>query len=187
MYGCTHARTQNTSWSVCTVFWHEEPDTCPAEGCPSFHPVVWDKRCTSWNVKMMSRTCGSNSRNNLKVLLEMTFRWSSCLSNVASAQKPPYTATLLGDRSSGKSQWSKEASRKHLAAALYFWDASSARPAEHFNLVQQCDASRCVLVDQLFSLVVCQSLVWWSKAFMKQHTHLKLGDKWFLPDSDDTV
>lgn len=32
-------------------------------------------------------------------LLEMTFRCSSCLSNVARAHKPPYTATLLGERS----------------------------------------------------------------------------------------
>lgn len=31
-------------------------------------------------------------------------------------------------RTSGKSQWSKEACRKHLAAGLYFLEASSANP-----------------------------------------------------------
>lgn len=32
-------------------------------------------------------------------LLEMTLRWSSCRSNVAKAHRPPYTATLLDERS----------------------------------------------------------------------------------------
>lgn len=31
-------------------------------------------------------------------------------------------------QTSGKSQWSKEACRKHLAAGLYFLEASSANP-----------------------------------------------------------
>lgn len=37
---------------------------------------------------------------------------------------------LLGGRelTSGQSQWSKDACRKHLAAGLYFREASSARP-----------------------------------------------------------
>lgn len=44
----------------------------------------------------------------MKYLLEMTLRWSSCLSKVAKAHKPPYTAALLGDKSCTKTQgqWS---------------------------------------------------------------------------------
>lgn len=78
----------------------------------------------------MSRIWGSNSRNNLnelwaqkeilalqalltvqrsskqeiKYLLEMTLRWSSCLSKVAKAHRPPYTAALLGDKSCTETQ-----------------------------------------------------------------------------------
>lgn len=34
----------------------------------------------------------------------MTLRWSSCLSKVAKAHKPPYTAALLGDKSCTKTE-----------------------------------------------------------------------------------
>lgn len=36
---------------------------------------------------------------------------------------------------SGKSQWSKDACKKFLAADLYFLVANSAKPAAHLNLV----------------------------------------------------
>lgn len=54
---------------------------------------------------------------------------------MASAQRPPYIATLFGDISSGKSQWSKLACKKCFAAVLYLPVANSARPAAHFSRV----------------------------------------------------
>ena len=84
---------------------------------------------------MTSRTWGSNSKNNLNELLEMTFFCSSSRSKVARAQSPPYTATLLGDIMSGKSQWSKFACKKHFAACLYFFPAKSAKPAAQRSFV----------------------------------------------------
>lgn len=68
-------------------------------------------------------------------LLKITFFCSSWRSNVARAHRPPYIATLLGDNSSGKSQWSKFATRKCFAADLYFLVANSAKPAAHLSRV----------------------------------------------------
>lgn len=55
---------------------------------------------------------------------------------MASAHNPPYTATLLGDKTSGKSQWSKLACRKLRAADLYRRHANSEIPAAHLRRVK---------------------------------------------------
>lgn len=49
-------------------------------------------------------TVQRSSNQETRYLLEMTLRWSSCLSKVAKAHKPPYTAALLGDKSCTETQ-----------------------------------------------------------------------------------
>ena len=72
----------------------------------------------------------------MKLDEEITCFCSSARSKVASAQMPPYVATLAVDMRSGMSQWSRFAERKCFAADLYFLVARSARPCAQFSLVR---------------------------------------------------